>query len=269
LGSAAKFNIKRIKIMNLPWAWSIFEQVGPDGAGTYLNGLVSGIYWTAATALVAAIIALSLGTLIGIMRTLPSRSCRAISATYVEIFRDIPLLVQMFVWFFVVPELLPTSIGSWIKSWEWGPFITAAVSLGFYATARIAEQVRASINSLPPGQLGAGLALGLSPRLAYKLVLLPQAIRVVLPPLTSELINIVKNTSVGMTIGLMELTARSREMQEMSFHTFEAFGAATVGYLLVNFAVVGLMRLIEISLHRESNPVADKTVKGWAMPWQS
>lgn len=254
--------------MNLPWAWSIFEAVGPDGTATYLNGLISGIYWTIATALVAALIALSLGATLGVMRTLPSGTCRTISAIYVEVFRDIPLLVQMFVWFFVVPELLPAPMGSWIKSLAWGPFITAAISLGFYAAARMAEQVRASIDSLPPGQFGAGLALGLNTWRAYQLILLPQAIRVVMPPLTSELINIVKNTSVGMTIGLMELTARSREMQEMSFHTFEAFGAATVGYLIVNFTVVGLMRFIEKSLNRESAPLVVKAVKAEVLPWQ-
>lgn len=236
-------------MMNYPWDWAVFHSLGPDGTATYLHGLVSGAQWTMVTALIATIIALVLGVTVGVMRTLPSALCRAIGATYVEVFRDIPLLVQMFVWFFVVPEVLPAGLGNWIKSLAWGPFMTAAISLGFYASARVAEQARATINSLPPGQLGAGLALGLNRRRTYQLIILPQAIRLGLPPLTSELINIVKNTSVGMTIGLMELTARAREMQEMSFHTFEAFAAATVGYLIINACVIALMRLIDKRLN--------------------
>lgn len=238
--------------MSYLWDWSVFNQLGPDGTGSYLYQLYGGARWTIATAFIAAVIAVALGVLIGVMRTLPSIVSRAFAASYVEVFRDIPLLVQMFVWFFVVPELLPAEVGDWIKSWEWGPFITVVISLAFYSSARIAELVRATINSLPTGQLGAGLALGLRRRQVYKLVILPQAMRLGMPPLTSEMIGIVKNTSVGMTIGLMELTARAREMQEMSFHTFEAFAAATIGYLIINVMVILLMRGVEKRLDKSS-----------------
>lgn len=252
--------------MNYAWDWAVFHDVGPDGSATYLYGLIAGAEWTLATALVATLIALSLGVVVGISRTLPSVACRAFGAMYVEVFRDIPLLVQMFVWFFVVPELLPQAFGNWIKSWTYGPFITAAVSLGFYASARIAEQVRATLNSLPPGQLGAGLALGLSRGRVYRLILMPQALRAGIPPLTSELINVVKNTSVGMTIGVMELTARSREMQEMSFHTFEAFAAATVGYLIINTVVIALMRWVHRHLHATTTPATIKRFTKEVLP---
>jgi glutamate/aspartate transport system permease protein len=119
------------------------------------------------------------------------------------------------------------------------------VSLGFYTSARVAEQVRAGILSLARGQGWAALALGLTPAQSYIYVLLPMAYRVILPPLTSEFLNIIKNSAVALTIGLMELTARARAMQEFSFQVFEAFTAATVIYLIINIVVTFGMRWVE------------------------
>jgi glutamate/aspartate transport system permease protein len=117
--------------------------------------------------------------------------------------------------------------------------------LGIFTSVRVAEQVRAGINSLPRGQRFAGTAMGLTQAQTYRYVILPQAFRIILPPLTSESMNIIKNSSVALTIGLLELTGRARAMQEFSFHVFEAFTAATVIYLLTNLLVVLLMRAIE------------------------
>jgi glutamate/aspartate transport system permease protein len=166
---------------------------------------------------------------------------------YVEIFRNVPLLVQMFLWYFVLPELLPAALGDAIKQMPppWGSFVPAVLCLGIYTSVRIAEQVRAGIQSLPRGQGLAGLALGLTLPQTYRHVILPMSFRIILPPLTSEFMNIIKNSSVALTIGLMELTARARAMQEFSFQVFEAFTAATIIYLFTNLIIVLSMRAIE------------------------
>lgn len=231
--------------MNYNWDWKIFWKLSPDGQGTYLDTLLNGLVWTLATALSAWIIALILGAIIGTIRTTPSKWSVRLGNAYVELFRNIPLLVQMFLWYFVIPDVLPASIGGWIKQLPNASFVTAVLCLGFFTSARVAEQVRAGINSLPRGQNMAGTALGLTRAQNYRFVLLPQAFRIIIPPLTSEFLNIIKNSAVALTIGLVELTARARSMQEFSFHVFEAFSAATLIYILVNVVVVNLMRFIE------------------------
>ena len=210
-----------------------------------MSSLMSGLVWTLATALTAWIIALSFGALIGTMRTTPKKWMVMLGNAYVELFRNIPLLVQMFLWFFVLPELLPKAIGDALKQLPNAPFVTAVICLGFFTSARVAEQVKAGIGSLPRGQTMAGTALGLTLPQTYRFVVLPQALRIILPPLTSEFLNIIKNSAVALTIGLVELTSRARAMQEFSFQVFEAFTAATLIYIIVNVIVVNLMRLLE------------------------
>lgn len=231
--------------MNYTWNWKIFWDAHPEGTGTYMSSLIAGLGWTLATALTAWIIALSLGALIGTMRTTPTKWMVMLGNAYVELFRNIPLLVQMFLWFFVLPEMLPKGLGDWLKQLPNAPFVTAVICLGFFTSARVAEQVKAGIGSLPRGQTMAGTALGLTLPQTYRLVVLPQAFRIILPPLTSEFLNIIKNSAVALTIGLVELTSRARSMQEFSFQVFEAFTAATLIYIFVNIIVVNLMRLLE------------------------
>jgi glutamate/aspartate transport system permease protein len=231
--------------MNYHWNWNIFWQMSPDGAHTYLETLVSGLGWTVATALSGWVMALILGVAVGVARTLPQRPLRVLGNAYVELFRNIPLLVQMFLWFFVLPELLPTPVGDWLKALPEAPFVTAVVCLGFFTSARVAVQVSAGIEALSGGQRSAALALGLSLGQAYRLVLLPLSLRIILPPLTSEFLNIIKNSSVALTIGLVELTASARAVQEFSFQVFEAFTAATIIYVFVNLLALSLMRAVE------------------------
>ena len=233
--------------MNYNWNWGILLQPEPGGTGTYLYYLFVGLGWTLATALAAWVIALVIGSVLGTLRTTPMVWVVRLGDAYVEVFRNVPLIVQMFLWFFVVPELLPKGLGDWIKQVPppWGSYIPAVLCLGIYTSVRIAEQVKSGINSLPSGQRMAGTALGLTLAQSYRYVVLPQAFRIVLPPLTSESMNIVKNSSVALTIGLLELTGRARAMQEFSFKVFEAFAAATVIYLLTNLIVVFGMRALE------------------------
>jgi glutamate/aspartate transport system permease protein len=233
--------------MNYNWNWGILLQQEPGGTGTYLQYLIVGLGWTLATALAAWVIALLIGAVVGTLRTTPNKWVVRLGDAYVEVFRNVPLIVQMFLWFFVVPELLPTRLGDWVKQMAppWGMYLPAVVCLGLFTSVRVAEQVKAGINSLSRGQRMAGTALGLTQAQTYRFVLLPMAFRIVLPPLTSEFMNVIKNSSIALTIGLLELTGRARAMQEFSFKVFEAFAAATVIYLLTNLVVVLAMRALE------------------------
>ncbi|HXZ48875.1 MAG TPA: amino acid ABC transporter permease [Usitatibacter sp.] len=229
------------------WNWGILFAQEPGGSGTYLYYLLVGLGWTLATALAAWVIALAIGAAVGTLRTTSHRWVVRLGDGYVELFRNVPLLVQMFLWYFVVPELLPEAIGDWIKQMPppWGSYVPAVLCLGLYTSVRIAEQTKAAIQSLPRGQRAAGTAMGLTQWQTYRHVILPQAFRIILPPLTSEFMNIIKNSSVALTIGLMELTGRAKSMQEFSFQVFESFAAATVIYMLTNLVVVLAMRWLE------------------------
>jgi glutamate/aspartate transport system permease protein len=234
--------------VNYHWNWRIFFEPAPNGTGSYLDMLLSGLWLTIETAICAWIIALVLGAIVGVLRTLPSKPASWAGFVWVEFFRNMPLLVQLFIWFFVLPELLPDAWGLWLKQIPNAPFYTATVGIGLFMSARVAEQTRAGINALPRGQMLAATALGLTTVQAYRYVLLPMAFRIIMPPLTSEFLSTIKNTSVAITIGLIELTAEARAMQEFSFQVFEAFTAATVLYLLVNIIVVIAMRFLERGL---------------------
>jgi glutamate/aspartate transport system permease protein len=231
--------------MNYHWNWGIFFEPSPEGTGTYLDMLLSGLWFTIAVSILAWIIALACGWTVGVMRTLPSKWAWGFAAAYIELFRNIPIIVQLFLWYFVLPELLPQSWGTWLKQLPNASFYISVIGLGLFTSARVATQTWAGIASLPAGQAMAATALGLTTFQSYRYVLLPRALRVVLPPLTSEFLNLIKNSSVALTIGLLELTARARAMQEYSFQVFEAFTAATLIYLVVNAFVVTGMRMIE------------------------
>jgi glutamate/aspartate transport system permease protein len=233
--------------VNYNWNWGILLSPEPGGTGTWLHYLFVGLGWSLATALCAWVIALVIGALVGTLRTTANPWVVRLGNGYVELFRNVPLIVQMFLWFFVFPEFLPQQLGDAIKQMPppWSSFVPAVLCLGIFTSVRVAEQVRAGINSLPRGQRMAGTAMGLTQGQTYRYVILPQAFRIILPPLTSEFMNVIKNSSVALTIGLLELTGRARAMQEMSFQVFEAFAAATVIYLVTNLIVVAGMRLLE------------------------
>lgn len=231
--------------MNYNWNWQILL-CRANCEQPYFDWIVSGLRWTIVVSLAAWVIAFILGSVIGIARTVNQPVVRAIATAYVEVFRNIPLLVQMFLWFFVVPELLPKEAGTWIKRELPLPeFWTAVVCLGTYHASRTAEQVRAGIESIPQGQTYAGLAMGLTRLQVYRHILLPVSYRVIVPPLTSDFMGIFKNSSVALTIGLMELTAQSRQIAEYTFNIFEVFTVATILYMTVTLIVVTVMRFVE------------------------
>lgn len=232
--------------MNYNWNWGVFFDPTALGKGQYIDWLLSGAVWTVVTGVCAWSIALTLGASVGILQTMSRPWLRRPAMFYTEIFSNIPLIVQMFLWYFVFPELLPREMAHWIKrEMPYPEFVTAVVALGLFTASRIAVQVRAGIQAIPSGLRSAAYALGLSELQAYRLVLLPIGARHVIPPLTSEFMNVFKNTSVALTIGLVELTAQARQMNEYTFQGFETFTVATALYVTITLLANRLMVFIE------------------------
>ena len=233
--------------MSYSWDFLVFLKPSLTGEGAYWQVLVRGLGWTLALSLCSWCLALLMALGVGVARTLPQRWLRVPAALFIHLFRNVPLLVQVFLWYFVVPELLPERWGQAIKNLEptLGQVLTLIVALSLYTTAKAAELLRAGIQAVPAGQLAAARALGLSRAQSYRHVLLPQALRMVLPPLTSDFLNVFKNSAVALTIGLLELTGRSRQMSEFSAQPFEAFLAATLMYMAITVCVMAGMRWLE------------------------
>ncbi len=234
--------------MNYNWDWGIFFKSTGIGSEIYLDWFVTGFGWTLAVALAAWVVALALGALLGVLRTVPNRALSGFAATYVEIFRNVPLLVQLFLWYFLVPDLLPEPLEMWFKqdlSPATSAYLSVVVCLGLFTAARVCEQVRTGIQALPTGQTAAARAMGFSLAQIYRYVLLPQALRIIIPPLTSEFLNIFKNSAVASLIGLMELLAQTKQTAEFSANLFEAFTLATLIYFVLNMGLMLLMRQVE------------------------
>jgi len=226
--------------MRYSWNWSVLT------TPPYFGWILSGLMWTVLIALAGWVIAFSLGSVLGIARTVRSRAVRTVAAAYVELFRNIPLLVQMFLWYFVLPEVLPKAAGDWLKrGLPHAEFWTAVVCLGLYTAVRIGEQVRAGIQSIAAGQASAGLATGLTQVQVYRHVLLPNAYRIILPALTTEFLSIFKNSSLALTIGVLELTGRTRQISEYTMQPIEMFLTATILYGAVTLTVAAGMWLVE------------------------
>lgn len=226
--------------MDYNWNWGVLFQ------DPFFDWLVLGVQWTFAVALAAWVIALTVGIIVGVGRTLPIRPVAAICTGYVELFRNVPLLVQMFLWYFVVPEIVPDDVGRWMKRDMPNPeYLTAVIALGLYTASRVAEQVRAGIQSIGKGLTSAAYANGFSTAQTYRYVLLPIAFRLIVPPMTSEFLTIFKNSSLALTIGLLELTAQSQQIAEYTFQGFEAYTAATVIYVVIALLATVVMQLLE------------------------
>ena len=231
------------------WDWQVFckntidGEVMPSCFGTgrditYLDWMLSAWGWTLSVAVLALIVAVSIGSLMGILRTVPDKRLVAVGDAWTELFRNIPLLVQVFLWYHVLPALFPTL--QRVPS-----FILVVFALGFFTSARIAEQVRAGIQSLPMGQRYAGLAMGLTLPQTYRYVLLPMAFRIVIPPLTSESMNIIKNSSVAFAVSITELTMFAMQAQEETSRGIEIYLAVTGLYFASAFLVNRIALFIE------------------------
>lgn len=237
------------------WDWQVFCKdtisgevqprcFGQGGDITYFDWMLSAWGWTLSVALLALFIALVVGSLMGILRTAPNRALVAIGETWTELFRNIPLLVQVFLWYHVLPALIPS-----LKNFP--SFVLVVFALGFFTSARISEQVRAGIQSLPKGQRYAGLAMGLTLPQTYRYVLLPMAFRIVIPPLTSESMNIIKNSAVAFAVSIAELTMFAMQAQEETSRGIEVYLAVTGLYFISAFAINRIALFIE---HRVQVP---------------
>lgn len=233
--------------MSYHWNWGVFLSETPGGGASYLDWLLAGLQWTVFLSLSAWAIAFVVGCLIGVLRTAPNPWLLRLAGIHVELFRNVPLLVQLFIWYFVLPELLPKPLGEGFKQMDplAQQFLAAMVCLGLFTSARVAEQVRAGIESLPKGQKNAGLALGLTLPQTYRHVMVPMALRIIVPPLTSEFLNVFKNSAVATTIGLIELSRQAQQLVDYTAQPYEAFIAVTLLYMLINVTVMSLMRWIE------------------------
>jgi glutamate/aspartate transport system permease protein len=232
------------------WDWEVFCKdtidqqrmprcFGNGGEITYLDWMISAWGWTLSVSLLALLVALFFGALMGILRTTPNKWLVLLGEVWTELFRNIPVLVQVFLWYFVVPELVP--VMKTIPS-----FLLVVLGLGFFTSARISEQVKAGIQSLPRGQTYAGLAMGLSLPQTYRYVLLPVALRIVIPPLTSEAMGIVKNSAVAFAVSVPELIMFARQAQEETSRGIEVYLAVTGLYFVSSIAIFAVARFVEL-----------------------
>ena len=234
----------------MSWDWQVFCQdtitqevgqscFGKNGDTTYLDWMMSAWGWTVSVSLLSLVIALVLGTIIGILRTLPDKPWIVrLGNAWVELFRNIPLLVQVFVWYHVIPSIFPA-----LKRVD--GFVLVVFAIGLFTSARIAEQVRSGIQALPRGQRYAGMAMGFTTFQTYRYVLLPMAFRIIIPPLTSETMNVFKNSSVAFAVSVAELTMFAMQAQEETARGVEVCLAVTALYVFSAFAVNRIITFIE------------------------
>lgn len=234
----------------MTWDWTVFCENtmdrsieascwASDGDTTYLQWMIDAWGWTLSVTVLAWVLAIVTGIIIGTLRTLPNKPLVTFFASaWVELFRNIPLLVQLFIWYFVLPAVFPSLFAV-------PGFVMVVFGLGFFTSARIAEQVRAGIGALPRGQRDAGLAVGFTVFQTYRYILLPMALRIILPPLTSESMNLLKNSSVAFAVSVPELTMFALQAQEETSRDIEIYLAVTALYAISAFAINRLLAFIE------------------------
>ncbi|WP_038213735.1 amino acid ABC transporter permease [Xenophilus azovorans] len=232
------------------WDWQVFCKdtidgtvipgcFGTGGVDTYLNWMLSAWGWTVAVSLSALAVALIVGSIIGVIRTLPDSPWLVrFGNAWVELFRNIPLLVQIFLWYHVVPAIIAPMR-------DVPPFVLVVLALGLFTSARIAEQLRSGIQALPRGQRYAGMAVGFTTMQYYRYVLLPMAYRIIIPPLTSESMNIFKNSSVAFAVSIAEMTQFAMQAGEETARPIEMYLGVTVLYVISALAINRIMAFIE------------------------
>jgi polar amino acid transport system permease protein len=224
--------------MSYTFDWSVLWS-GQTGAW-----LLLGLIKTLQISALGWLLALALGVVSGTLRTAPLRPLRWGATFYVEFFRNVPLLVWMFFWYFAVPPLL----SEWVQDWllEHGAEFWAGVcALGVYHGARLSEVIRSGIQSIPKTQFEAAASSGLTALQSYRYIILPVALRLIIPPVTNESLNLLKNSSVALTIGVAELTFQTRQIETYTAKAFEALAAGTLIYLVLCLAVAFVMSRAE------------------------
>jgi len=220
------------------FTWSVLWS-GQSG-----SWLLQGLVTTLAISGLAWLLAVALGIVSGALRTVPWKPLRAVATFYVEFFRNVPLLVWMFFWYFGVPPLLPQVAREWLFDHA-AEFWAAMCALGVYHGARMSEVIRAGIQSIPRTQFEAAVAMGLTTFQVYRLVIVPIALRLIVPPATSESLNLLKNSSVALTISVAELTFQTRQIETYTARAIEALTAGTVIYLGLCVGIATIMAHVE------------------------
>jgi His/Glu/Gln/Arg/opine family amino acid ABC transporter permease subunit len=224
--------------VNYAFTWSVLW-TGQSG-----RWLLEGVLTTLALSALAWVLAAVLGIAAGALRTVRVRPLRALGTGYVEFFRNVPLIVWMFFWYFGVPPLLPLGVQDWLFS-HGAEFWAGMFALGVYHGARMSEVIRSGILSIPRTQFEAAQAMGLSTWQAYRLVILPIAVRLIVPPATSESLNLLKNSSVALTISVPELTFQTRQIETYTAKAIEALTAGTLIYLVMCLSIAWIMARVE------------------------
>jgi len=225
-------------VLKYTFDWSIVT------SGKYFEWLVSGVKITLELSAVGIVGAFILGLLIAVLKMSHFRPLRWIASAYLEFFRNTPLLIQIFFWYFGSYKIMPTVVNDWLNSTNF-EFAAAAIALTIYTSAFIAEDIRSGILSIPKEQMEAARSAGFSYLRSMQYIILPQAVRITVPPLVNQFLNLAKNSSLAMTIGVMELTYQARQVESYSFKGFEAFTAATVVYLVLSVSITALIDLYD------------------------
>ena len=211
-------------------------------SGQYLDWLLSGVVVTLKLSLLSCVLAFFLGLVVALMRLGPVAPLRAAAGAYLEFFHNTPLLVQLFFWYFGSYQVLPQVVNDWLVAGDF-EFAAGVIALTVYTGAFIAEDIRSGVRSIPREQMEAALASGLGYLGAMRWVILPQAVRVTIPPLINQFLNLAKNSSLAMTIGVAELTYQARQVESYTFRGLEAFSAAALVYLVLSLTIAGLVNL--------------------------
>ena len=219
--------------------------------GEYLGlNLLKGLQVTVTISLISAGIALLLGTLFGLGRLSGFKPFYLFSTWYVEFFRNTPLLIQLFFWYFALPKALPEVARNLVFSLDY-EFWSATLGLAIYTSSFMAEVIRAGVQSIPKGLLEAAYSSGLTYFQALRTVILPLAFRAIIPPLGSEFLNNMKNSSLAMVVGVAELTWQSQQIESLTFRGFEATTGATILYLGLSLCISGILNMINTRLRIE------------------
>lgn len=211
-------------------------------SGKYFDWLVSGLVVTLELSAAGIVLAFLVGLLVAVLRMSAVKPLRWLAIGYLEFTRNTPLLVQIFFWYFGSYKILPTFVNDWLNTQNF-EFAAALIALTIYTSAFIAEDIRSGVLSIPKEQMEAARSSGFSYLRSMQYIILPQAVRITVPPLVNQFLNLAKNSSLAMTIGVMELTYQARQVESYTFKGFEAFTAATVVYVVLSLGITYLVDL--------------------------
>ncbi|MFA5488668.1 MAG: amino acid ABC transporter permease [Candidimonas sp.] len=212
--------------------------------GQYGSLLLNGLLTTFALFGSAWILGMAVAVLIVVLRAIPFKPLDAFMALFVEYHRNVPTVVQILVWFFGVPEILPADVRAYVNSGN-SEFMFATIALALNVSAYWSQDIRSGLRAIPAGQIEAARSIGLSFVQAMRYVSLPQAMRISVPPLLNRSLILFKDTSLAMVIGVTELTYQTKAIDNLTFRTFDVLAFGTMVYLICSLTIMFVGRCIE------------------------